>query len=105
MICSDNQFHRIPMPEVKQPRDDFLDAKEAYKATNSIIDKYNTTEIQKIKSEILDTINEGRFDLFIYRHISDLAKEYFENKNYKITENVDRYCYFVKISWNRTERV
>lgn len=105
MICSDNQFHRIPMPEVKQPRDDFLDAKEAYKATNSIIDKYNTTEIQKIKSEILDTINEGRFDLFIYRHISDLAKEYFENKNYKITENVDRHCYFVKISWNRTERV
>ena len=55
MICSDNQFYRIPMPEVKQPRDDFLDAKEAYKATNSIIDKYNTTEIQKIKSEILDT--------------------------------------------------
>lgn len=47
MICSDNQFNRIPMPEVKQSRDDFLDAKEAYKATNSIIDKYNTTEIQK----------------------------------------------------------
>lgn len=105
MLYNDKPLNTIPMPEVKQPRDDFMDAKEAYEATNSIIDKYNTTEIRKIKSEILDTINEGRFDLFVYRHISDLAKEYFEEKNYKITENNDRYCHFVKISWNRTERV
>ena len=105
MLYNDKPLNTIPMPEVKQPRDDFMDAKEAYEATNSIIDKYNTTEIQKIKSKILETINEGHFDLFVYRHISDLTKEYFENKNYKITENNDRYCYFVKISWNRTERV
>ena len=82
-----------------------VSAEEAYEATNSIIDKYNTTEIQNIKSEILDTINEGHFDLFVYRHISDLAKEYFENKNYKITENDDRCGHLVKISWNRTERI
>lgn len=91
MLYNDKPLNTIPMPEVKQPRDDFMDAKEAYKATNSIIDKYNTTEIQNLKDQILDAINEGHFDLFVYHHISDLAKEYFENKNYKIMENNDRY--------------
>lgn len=105
MLYDDKSLNTIPMPKVKTPRDDFMDAKEAYEATNSIIDKYNTTEIQNLKNQILDAINEGHFDLFVYHHISDLAKEYFEEKNYKITENNDRYCYFVKISWNRTERV
>lgn len=105
MLYNDKPLNTIPMPEVKQPRDDFMDAKEAYKVTNSIIDKYNTTEIQNLKDQILDAINEGHFDLFVYHHISDLAKEYFENKNYKIMENNDRHFYFVKISWNRTERV
>lgn len=105
MLYDDKPLNTIPMSEVKQPRDDFMDAKESYEATNSIIDKYDTTEIQNLKDQILDAINKGHFDLFVYHHISDLAKEYFENKNYKITENNDRYCYFVKISWNRTERV
>ena len=105
MLYNDKPLNTIPMQKVEPPRDDFLDAEEAYEATNSIIGKYNTTEIQKIKSEILNIINEGHFDLFVYRHISDLAKEYFENKNYKITENDDRIGHLVKISWNRTERI
>lgn len=100
MICSDNQFHGISMPEVKQPRDDFMDAKEAYEATNSIIDKYNTTEIQDLKDKILNAINAGEFSFIGCGKLRDLTKEYFKNKNYKIeiTSN-----YFYTISWDNKE--
>lgn len=105
MICSDNQFHRIPMPEVKQPRDDFLDAKEAYKATNEIIGEYNTAEILKLKNKILETIDAGEFSVCIKGDISEIARRYFTNKNYKIIDayerNGDDFIHYTNINWNK----
>ena len=105
MFYDDDPLNTIPIQKAKVPRGAFLDAEEAYKATNEIIGEYDTTEIQDLKDQILDAIKYGKFRIIVYHSISDLAKEYFENKNYKIIENDDRYGYFVKISWNRTERV
>ncbi len=100
MLYNDKPFNTIPMPEVKTPRDDFLDAKEAYKATSEIIDEYDTTEIQNLKEHILDAIKEGKFGFTAYGELSDLTKEYFENKNYKIKTN----GYFYTISWRNKEK-
>mgnify|MGYP007007508145 CR=1 FL=1 len=96
MLYDDKPLNTIPMPKVKAPRDDFLDAEEAYKATNKIIGEYDTTEIQDLKDHILDAIKEGKFGFTAYGELSDLAKEYFENKNYKIKIPNK---YFYTISW------
>lgn len=106
MICSDNQFHRIPMPEVKQPRDDFLDAKEAYKATYEAIDKYKTSEILELENKILEAIDAGEFGVRIKGDISEIARRYFTNKNYKIIDAYGRngfdLIHYTNINWNFT---
>lgn len=101
MLYDDKPLNTIPMPKVKVPKDNFLDAKEAYEATNKIIGEYDTTEIQGLKNQILDAIKAGNFSFTAYGELSDLAKEYLKIKNYKIKITNE---YFYTISWSNKEK-
>ena len=103
MLYNDKPFNTIPMPKVKPPKDDFLDAEDAYKATNKIIGEYDTTEIQDLKDHILDAIKDGKFSFTAVGELSDLAKEYLKNKNYKIEIANNKYLYTV--SWGNIEGI
>ena len=95
------------MSEEKRYYDKFMNANEAYKRTNEVIDKCNTTEIQNLKDHILDAIKAGNFSFTDRGVMSDLAKEYFKNKNYKITEITNKYFkyfYSYTISWEDKEK-
>ena len=108
MLYNDKPLNTIPMPEVKQPKDDFMDAKEAYKATYEAIDKYNTPEILELENKILEAIDAGEFGVCIKGDISEIARRYFTNKNYKIIDayerNGDDFIHYTNINWNFTQR-
>lgn len=105
MLYDDKPLNTIPMPKVKTPRDDFLDAEEAYKATNEIIGEYNTAEILELENKILETIDAGEFGVCIKGDISEIARRYFINKNYKIIDayerNGDDFIHYTNINWNK----
>ena len=105
MLYNDKPLNTIPMPEVKQPRDDFLDAEEAYKATYETIDKYNTPEILELENKILEAIDTGEFGVRIKGDISEIARRYFTNKNYKIIDGYEKNgfdcIHYININWNK----
>ena len=106
MLYNDKPLNTISMPEVKQLRDDFMDAKEAYKTTYETIDKYNTPEILELENKILEAIDAGEFGVCIKGDISEIARRYFKNKNYKIIDayerNGDDFIHHTNINWNFT---
>ena len=109
MLYDDKPLNTIPMPKVKQPRDDFMDAEEAYKATYEAIDKYRTPEILELENKILEAIDAGEFGVCIKGDISEIARLYFENKNYKI---IDAYgkdgcgcVHYTNINWNKEYKI
>ena len=109
MLYDDKPLNTIPMPKVKAPRDDFPDAEEAYKATYKAIDKYNAPKILELENKILEAIDAGEFGVCIKgEDISEIARRYFTNKNYKIIDayerNGDDYIHYTNINWNFTQR-
>lgn len=106
MLYDYKPLNTIPMSEVKQPRDDFLDAEEAYKATYETIDKYNTPEILELENKILEAIDAGEFGVCIKGDISEIARRYFANKNYKIIDGYGKngfdLIHYTNINWNFT---
>ena len=106
MLYDDKPLNTIPMPEVKIPRDDFPDAKEAYEATYEAINKYKTSEILELENKILEAIDAGEFGVRIKGDISEIARRYFTNKNYKIIDAYGRSgfdcIHYININWNFT---
>lgn len=108
MLYDDKPLNTIPMSEIKTPRDDFPDAKEAYEATYEAIDKYKTSEILELENKILKAIDACEFGVCIKGDISEIARRYFTNKNYKIIDayerNGDDFIHYTNINWNFTQR-
>lgn len=105
MLYDDKPLNTILTPEVKTPRDDFPNAKEAYEATYEAIDKYKTSEILELENKILEAIDAGEFGVCIKGDISEIARRYFANKNYKIIDAYEKngfdLIHYTNINWNK----
>lgn len=87
MLYDDKPLNTIPMPKVKTPRDDFLDAEEAYKATND----------KRYWKELIRLLPEGwlqkRTTTLNYQVLRQM---YFDRRYHRLTEWSKSFVEWVK---------